>query len=96
MNYICQYKTSLKMHLSVLTKIYNVPKRNMDKLKNKALNFKLQKYKIINKLFEILKFISEEKENKMSRLINENEELLKTILVKMMLLNIKLQFAIKN
>jgi len=84
------------MHLSVLTKIYNVPKRNMDKLKNKALNFKLQKYKIINKLFEILKFISEEKENKMSRLINENEELLKTILVKMMLLNIKLQFAIKN
>lgn len=75
-------RDSLKIHLPIITKIYNVPKRNTDKLKNKSIDFKLQKYKILNRLFEILKFVSESKENKSSKLVSENEELMKTILVK--------------
>jgi hypothetical protein len=74
------------MHSPVLSKIYNVPKKNTDKLKNKSIDFKLQKYRILNKLFEILKFISECKENKSNRSISENEELMKTILVRIIFL----------
>jgi hypothetical protein len=68
--------------LPVIAKLYNVLKKNMEKLKNKSADFKLQKYRILNKLFEIFKFVSESKDCKSSKLISDNEELMKTILVK--------------
>lgn len=81
MNFINSKRDMLKNHLPVISKLYNVPKKSTEKLKNKSADFKLLKYKILNELFEILKFVSESKDNKLTKSINESEELMKTILV---------------
>jgi len=74
--------------LPVIAKLYNVLKKNMEKLKNTSAEFKLQKYRILDKLFEIFKFVSESKDSKSSKSICDTEELMKTILVKYISQNI--------
>lgn len=95
MNFIFLNRDSLKLHLPVISKIYNVPMKNTEKLKNKSVDFKIMKYKILNKLFEILKFVSESKENKSTKSISESEELMKSILVKKNLIFSNSQTIIK-
>lgn len=80
-SFINQNRGSLKSYLPIIRKLYNVPRKNLEQLKNKSSEFKLQKYKILNKLFEILKFISESKDTKSDKSADESEELMKTILV---------------
>lgn len=85
--HIFDNKDRLKYHLSVLNKLYNLPKKNHDKVKNRSVEFQIKKYLILEKIFEIMKFISESREGSSGKSINASEELMKTILVKLYKIN---------
>lgn len=82
MIYIITYKDNLKNNLSVIDKIYAIPKKNIEKIPHKLNDFKYFKYLILNKLFEIFREIGQNAENKINtKDQKENQERMNYYLV---------------